>query len=141
MTTEGQTPGTTGKEAEVIQLLLEEYRALRAEITQRVTERVQIVAAAGVGAVILTAAGGFSFGKPHLYAAFGVVLFALAWSRKGARDMAELGRHVRGLEIRINALAAEAYGVGDVLSWELTSERLRRRRTSIGPIDSGGSYL
>ncbi|MER6961679.1 hypothetical protein [Streptomyces sp. NPDC000618] len=56
-----------GKEPEVMALLLEEYRALRAEFGQRVAARVQLLGFAGILSAVLAAAGGFRFDAQNLY--------------------------------------------------------------------------
>jgi hypothetical protein len=52
------------KEPEVMALLLEEHRALRAEFGQRVAARVQLLGFAGILSAVPATAGGFRFDAP-----------------------------------------------------------------------------
>jgi hypothetical protein len=127
--TDGAGGCTPGAEDQVIQLLLEEYRALRGEVTQRVAERWQIAAIVGVVAAIMTAADGLSFRKPLPYAALLVAVVALGWWRQGNLAMRSLGDQLHTLESRINELAARAYGTSAVLTWEHNLAEVRTHRT------------
>lgn len=126
--TESDELCTTGHERGVIELLLEEYKALRSEINQRVAERVRLTAAAGAIALILTATGNFPVGR-HLYTAAALVAFVTIWALWGLRRTIELGAHLARLEDRINALSMRAYGAPNVFTWEHWMAAKRRRRT------------
>ncbi|GAA0470124.1 hypothetical protein GCM10010361_37930 [Streptomyces olivaceiscleroticus] len=117
----------------MIQLLLEEYRGLRNEITQRLAERTQITAVVGVAAVIVTAGEGFSFGGPHFYVAVAILTLGALWARRGFREMWGIAVHLRHLEERINALAAKAHGSSAVLTWEQQVHTERRREARSRP--------
>ncbi|WP_329317284.1 hypothetical protein OG723_44615 (plasmid) [Streptomyces sp. NBC_01278] len=121
---------SVGSEDAVIRLLMEEYKSLRAEVTQRVAERTQLIVVAGGVAAILTAVGGLSFRTPHLYVAIAIVLFAVVWGLIGSRDMMLLGAHLVRLENRINLLAERAYGAPAVLTWERWISLEQGRRMS-----------
>jgi hypothetical protein len=118
-----------GKESEAIALLLEEYRALRAESVQRVANRMQMVTILGILAAISTVSSdNFSFTSPGIYAAACVVGVAAFWIRHNNRAVQRIGRHLRLVEERIHQLANRAYGSQQpLLSWELTRQAQREQ--------------
>ncbi|MEV4433525.1 hypothetical protein [Streptomyces sp. NPDC049555] len=107
--------------------LFEEYRALREEITQRVAARMQMIGFAGVVSAFLAVANPLAFDGPGLYVTAGVLLLAVLWLRGINKGIQRIGGHLRTLEARINALAAEAWGTTEpLLTWETAIQHRRR---------------
>lgn len=102
-----------------IATLFEAYRTLREEVTQRVASRMQMIGFAGIISALLAVTNEFSFDAPAVYIAVLVVLLAVLWLRGFNRAIQRIGRHLRVLEQRINALATQAWGTPDaLLTWE-----------------------
>ncbi|MFE6128240.1 hypothetical protein ACFQ6Q_08175 [Streptomyces sp. NPDC056437] len=100
-------------------VLLEEYRALREEVTQRVAARMQMIGFAGVVSAVLVVANKFTFDGPSVYVAVLLLLLAVVWLRGINLAIQRIGRHLRVVEARINALAVRAWGSSEtVLTWE-----------------------
>ncbi|MFD3440647.1 hypothetical protein ACFWU3_24420 [Streptomyces sp. NPDC058685] len=100
-------------------VLLEEYRALREEVTQRVAARMQMIGFAGVVSALLVVTNKFTFDGPSMYVALLLLLLAVVWLRGINLAIQRIGRHVRVVEARINALAAQAWGSSEsILTWE-----------------------
>lgn len=99
-----------------IDLLIEEYRALRAEVVQRLGDRGSLLGFASAGAVLVVANGvatwKFAVAAALLTAA--LVVFAVRTFRAFGLLSARLGR----LEDMINERASAAYGSGPLLRWE-----------------------
>jgi len=114
---------TPGKEAEVIALLLEEYRALRAETTQRLTARIQVTGFIGVVVALLAATSDLTFRKPNLYFAFALTAVAWYWWHTMASGMYKVANQLQRLEENMNRLAVRAYGITGVskgpFTWEM----------------------
>jgi hypothetical protein len=111
-------PCRTGNEADVINLLLEEYRTLRQEIIARLTNRAQLLAfsAAATGLI----ASGRSLTLIVLVIGTAAMAGLCYWlsSNRGVRHIAS---HVADIEAMINQLAARAYDLPEeaVLRWEI----------------------
>ncbi|WP_328665861.1 hypothetical protein OG905_02115 [Streptomyces sp. NBC_00322] len=100
-------------------VLFEEYRALREEVTQRVAARMQMIGFAGVVSALLVVADNFTFGGPSVCVAVLVLLLAVVWLRGINLAIQRIGRHLRGVEARINTLASQAWGSSEgILTWE-----------------------
>jgi hypothetical protein len=111
-------------------LLLEEYRALRAEFGQRVAARVQLLGFAGILSAVLATAGGFRFDAPNLYVGMAVAVIGL-WAWRTTNGAAQgLGRHLCDAEQRLNELAARACGAQTP---PFTWERIRQRQRADDP--------
>ncbi|MFI1035148.1 hypothetical protein [Streptomyces sp. NPDC020951] len=94
--------GAPGKEPEVMALLLEEYRALRAEFGQRVAARLQLLGFAGILSAVLATAGGFRFDAQNLYVGMAVAMIGL-WAWRTTNGAAQrVGRHLCDVEQRLN---------------------------------------
>jgi hypothetical protein len=117
-----------GKEPEAIALLLEEYKALRAEAVQRVANRMQMVGVLGVVAAILSVSGAVSLTSVNVYVAVGVAGLGTFWMRHNNRAVQRIGRQLRLVEERIDRLASRAYGAHDaLLTWERTRQSQREQ--------------
>ncbi|MFF3501507.1 hypothetical protein [Streptomyces sp. NPDC003247] len=111
-----------------IALLLEEYRTLREEIIHRVAGRMQMIGFAGIISALLVVSDKLNFGAPAFYVAVLVLVVALLWLRGINRAIQRIGRHLRKIEERVNALAAQGYGSTDaVLTWETLAQEGRMR--------------
>jgi hypothetical protein len=109
-----------------IAILFEEYRTLREEVTQRVASRMQMIGFAGIISALLAVSNKLSFNAPAVYIAVLVLLLAILWLRGFNRAIQRIGRHLRGLEERINALAMQAWGTPDaLLTWETGTQNGR----------------
>src|SRR5262245_34904852 len=73
-----------GREPELIALRLEEYRALRAEMTQRVTGQLQMVGLTGVAAAFVVS-GGVTFTSAGPYVGGVFLVFVLFVWRMNSR--------------------------------------------------------
>ena len=127
-----------------IAALFEEYRTLREEVTQRVAARMQMIGFAGIISALLAVSDNVTFGAPSVYVALLVLLLAVLWVRGTNVAIQRLGRHLRGVEARINALAVEAWGTPDaLLTWESTAQEGRMRvRGPAGRVGRlGGWYV
>ncbi len=115
-------------------VLLEEYRALREEVTQRVAARMQMIGFAGVVSAVLVVANKFTFDGPSVYVAVLLLLLAVVWLRGINLAIQRIGRHLRVVEARINALAVRAWGSSEtVLTWEtdIQTRRVRVRGVAL----------
>jgi hypothetical protein len=102
-----------------IAILLEEYRALREEVAQRVASRMQMIGFAGIISALLAVSNKLTLSGRTAYIAVLVLLLAVLWLRGFNRAIQRIGRHLRTLEARINALATQAWGAPDaLLTWE-----------------------
>ncbi|SEN16346.1 hypothetical protein [Actinacidiphila rubida] len=112
---------------EEIAALLEEYRTLREEITQRISARMQLIGFAGIISALLAASDHLTYTSPSPYVSALTLLLAVLWVRGSNQAIQRIGRHLRGIEERINALAAQAWQSPEpLLTWE-TSIQSRRR--------------
>ncbi|MDJ1135056.1 hypothetical protein [Streptomyces iconiensis] len=116
--------GGQGNEAEIIALLMREYESLRAEVSQRIAARMQVLGFSGVIAALM-ATGGLSPDEPNLYLAVLSIILGLLWLRDCNQGMQRLGRHLREVEEEVNRLSTRAYGSG-ALSWERKRHRSRQ---------------
>ena len=117
-----------GEEPEVISLLLEEYKTLRAEITQRLTARIQVVGFTGAVAALLAASSNLSLRRPNLYIAILLLAFAWYWWREMSSGIYRIAPQLRRLERDMNRLAARAYkmtGSDGPFTWETMQQDLR----------------
>ncbi|MFH8800896.1 hypothetical protein ACH4F6_15045 [Streptomyces sp. NPDC017936] len=140
--TPGQAPSRGASQE--IALLLEEYRTLREEIIHRVAGRMQMIGFAGIISALLVISDKPNFGAPAVYVAVLVLVVALLWLRGINRAIQRIGRHLRTVEERINALAAQGYGsTGPVLTWETTAQDSRMRVRGVPGLvgRSGGWYV
>jgi hypothetical protein len=137
---------STGEEPAVISLLLEEYQTLRAEITQRLTARIQVAGFSGAIAAVLAASSNLNLGRPNLYVAALLLAFAWYWWREMSSGIYRIAPQLRRLEQDMNGLAARAYGVTGYgpFSWELmqdderlSASRLARLRAKLGGSGAG----
>ncbi|MFB7286745.1 hypothetical protein [Actinacidiphila glaucinigra] len=111
-----------------IAALFEEYRALREEVTQRIAARMQMIGFAGIVSALFAVSTKLTFGTPSIYIAVLVLLLAVLWLRGTNLAIQRLGQHLRSVEARINALAAQAWGAPDeLLTWESGIQAGRRR--------------
>lgn len=111
-------------ELQEISLLLEEYRTLRDEVNQRVGSRMQMIGFAVVISALLVA----SDGAGTYYIAALVLVIAALWLRGINRAIQRIGSHLRQIETRVNALAAQACGSAEgVLTWESKAHGDRSR--------------
>ncbi|MEU9626276.1 hypothetical protein AB0D89_05565 [Streptomyces luteogriseus] len=140
-------PGAPTRQRQIeheIATLFEEYRTLREEVTQRVASRMQMIGFAGVISALLAVSKKFTFGAPTVYVAVLVLLLAVLWLRGFNRAIQRIGRHLRTLEARINALAAQAWGTPEaLLTWETGTQNARMRVRGIpGQVGRlGGWYV
>jgi hypothetical protein len=113
-----------------INLLLEEYRALRAEVTARIGARMTLIGFLAASAALLV---GKDSGSTWVYIvvvalmATGLTVWSWSW-----RLLDKLSRHLAVVETRLNELAAQAYGAGmesGPFTWEnqLRAGRARER--------------
>jgi hypothetical protein len=117
---------------EEISALFEEYRTLREEITQRVAARMQMIGFAGIISALLVASNHLSVRSPGLYVSVLVLIVAVVWVRGTNRAIQRIGRHLRVVEARINAMAAQAWGSpDDLLTWETA---IQGRRQLVGGV-------
>jgi hypothetical protein len=83
----------------------------------------QMIGFAGIVSALLAVSDKFSFGAPTVYITVLVLLLAVLWLRGFNRAIQRIGRHLRGLEERINALAVQAWGTPDaLLTWETETQ-------------------
>lgn len=127
ISTDNTVPCTPGKEHELITLLLEEYKNLRSEITQRLATRGQALGLTAALSALLVASSNSIV--PRLLAILVLVLGFVFWFGSN-RAILYIADHVRELERRINELAKGAYGTtAHSLTWET---RYHDRRMSSG---------
>lgn len=108
-----------------IKLLLEEYRSLRDESKQRISERITLLG-------LLTAAGALIASSHNAVWAYAVgagflVVGGAVWLRSW-RIIDKLGTRLARLEEGINKLASDAYSLGpesDRLRWETELQQHR----------------
>ncbi|MEV4275146.1 hypothetical protein [Actinoplanes xinjiangensis] len=112
-----------GQEDQVVALLLEEYRTLRAEQVAHLGAQGNMLAFGGVTVVIV--AGFKGAGSAAFWAAFGFALLLggyFYWTR--VSSMIRVARQISDIEQRLNDLAITAYGCSaPVLTWETTQQR------------------
>jgi hypothetical protein len=119
---------SSGMDGEAISLLLEEYKALRAEVTQRIATRAQIAGLGGVMAALLVASTKPSLQSVTAYGVAIVVLVGWLWWRDASRGLQRVADHLCMVERRLNRLAREVYGVAeDVFTWEQVRREQRAR--------------
>lgn len=107
--------------------LFEEYRTLREEITQRISARMQMIGFAGIISALLAASDHLSLRSPSPYVSALTLALAVLWVRGSNRAIQRIGQHLREVEARINALAAQAWQSPEpILTWE-TAIQVRRR--------------
>lgn len=111
-----------------IAALFEEYRTLREEVALRVASRMHMIGFAGVISALLAVSNRLTFGALNLYIAGLVLILAVLWLRGVNLAIQRIGRHLRGVEARINALAAQAWATpDDILTWETRIQAGRRK--------------
>jgi hypothetical protein len=115
-----------------IAALFEEYRALREEITQRIAARMQMIGFAGIISALLATSDHLTFRSPSPYVSALTLVLAVLWVRGSNLAIQRTGQHLRELEDRINALAAQAWrSPGPVLTWE---SAIQARRRAVGGV-------
>jgi len=98
-------------------LLLEEYRALRAEVDQRMASRSQLLGFLGASAALGLGIGGKADWRAWALCAFLGAVLGLYWLRSGLL-LRKISHHLAGLEGRINLLAGDGDGTGEpALTW------------------------
>lgn len=111
-------------------LLLEEYRALRAEQLAHIGIRGNLLAFGGIAVVLaagLKGAGGTAFWIAMLCA----LLLGGRFYASRIAAMTRLGAHLADIERRLNSLAETAYGCSSpLLSWETNQRNQPLRLTS-----------
>ena len=118
-------------EQEIV-ILLDEYRALREEVTQRVAARMQLIGFAGAISALLVVSDKFTFRGPSMYVAALVLILAVVWLRGINLAIQRIGCHLRAVENRVNALAAQAWGSPErILTWETD---IQARRLRVGGV-------
>lgn len=114
MSDQGQAAAAKGQ----IDLLLEEYRALRSEIDQRIGARATLMGFVAAGAAFILSSRGVVL--TWLAAAVFLALLVIVWGSSTAM-LGRLGRRVREIERQINLLAMDAYGLPQaptLMQWE-----------------------
>ena len=122
-------PCTSGKEHEIITLLLEEYKSLGDGVRQQQVARMQTLTLFAASSAIIASAGPFSITSRIVFV---VTILIIGWAfwRGSNRNTMRNATHIRHLEQRMNTLAARAYGATDGLfTWETT---LHNKRESAG---------
>lgn len=114
---------------EVIDLMMKEYEALRAEVTQRISARQQAAGYAGAATAIIAAIGG-DVGAWRWVIVFVVVLLVVLFLQDSNKAIQRIGLHLQKLERDVNDLAVEIYG-REVLSWETRRQGQRRREKAL----------
>jgi hypothetical protein len=101
-----------------IDLLLEEYRALRSEIDQRIAARSTLVGFLAAGAAFIV--GSRSVLVTWVSVTVFLIIVVVVWGSSSSM-LGRLGRRIRALEEQLNLLAKTAYGLSDtpsLLQWE-----------------------
>ena len=101
-----------------IELLLEEYRALRSEVDQRISARATLVGFLAAGAAFIV--GSHRSVATWLVAAVFLVILVAVWGSSTSM-LGRIGKRIRELEQQINSLAKTAYDLPDtprLLQWE-----------------------
>lgn len=102
-----------------IALILEEYRSLRTEATQRLSDRGTLIGFATAGAVLVVSRGAATW--QYILAAALLVLSLTVFSVRMRRSFRLLSRRLSDLEDELNALAVVAFGTSPdkpPLRWE-----------------------
>lgn len=102
----------------LIGLLLEEYRALRSEIDQRIAARATLMGFLAAGAAFIV--GSHRTVLTWIAGAVVLVILLAVWGSSTAM-LGRIGKRTRKLEKQINLLAKEAYGLSGtptLLQWE-----------------------
>jgi len=124
---QGSTPE---QEDRAIQVLMEEYKTLRAEILQRISSNGQIpgflVAGTAIVVSVLSISGHGLFRSLGLYISLTVLIGGYTYWRHNKIVYHRIGDHVASLEQEINQRAERAYGsnVG-LLTWETYQKQVR----------------
>lgn len=121
-----------------IDLLLEEYRLLRAEVNERITGRMTLTGLLAASAALVA---GLRHQPTWLYWLVGIAALVLVsgiWLWTWWR-VDRLSRQLRSLERRINDRARRLFGTSEaLLTWETDVRRRRARRGSaVGSADPG----
>jgi hypothetical protein len=101
-----------------IGLLLEEYRALRAEIDQRIGARATLVGFLAAGAAFIV--GSHRAALTWIAGAVFLMILGVVWGSSTAM-LGRIAKSARALEDQINLLAKDAYGLSNtpkLLQWE-----------------------
>jgi hypothetical protein len=101
-----------------IELLLEEYRALRSEIDQRIGARATLVGFLAAGAAFIV--GSHKVLVTWVTAIVFLVIVVAVWGSSSSM-LGRLGKRVKAIEDQINLMAKTAYGLSDtptLLQWE-----------------------
>jgi len=101
-----------------IELLLEEYRALRSEIDQRIGARATLIGFVAAGAAFIVSSRSVlaTWASVPVF----LIIVVVVWGSSSSM-LGRLGRRIRALEERINLMAKTAYGLSDtssLLQWE-----------------------
>jgi hypothetical protein len=102
----------------LIGLLLEEYRALRSEVDQRIAARATLVGFLAAGAAFIVSSHRTAL--TWIAGAVVLVILVAVWGSSTAM-LGRIGKTTRKLEKQINLLAKEAYGLSEtptLLEWE-----------------------
>jgi hypothetical protein len=115
-----------------INILLEEYRSLRDEAKQRISERMTLLGLLTAAAAVIAS----THDAVWAYAVAGafLVLVAAVWLRSW-RILDKLSRRISALEQAINRLASDAYSLGDKcerLGWETDLQGSRQELADAG---------
>src|SRR5689334_7952955 len=95
-----------------LQLLLEEYRTVRAEVLQRIGSRAQLLGLLGASAALVIGLSDHQSVEAYLLGAVVVVVLTSYWWR-GALLLRRAAQHVVAIEERINLVAKSTYGIQD----------------------------
>lgn len=115
--TKASNASPTGPEKELIDLLLEEYRTLRAEQTSRVTGQFNLLSYGAAGTALVFGLSG-DVGRT-LVVLLLLLVPAILYYALNSAGMAHTSRHLSLLEQRVNDLTrAAGWTTDDVLTWE-----------------------
>jgi hypothetical protein len=115
-----------------IKILLEEYRSLRDEAKQRVSERMTLLGLLTAAAAVI--ASTHRAVSAYVVAVVFIVIGGLVWLRSW-RILDKLSRDIAVLETRINDLARTAYGLeasSVLLRWETQLQNGREQIARAG---------
>jgi hypothetical protein len=121
-----------------IKILFEEYRSLRDEAKQRVSERMTLLGLLTAAAAVIASTHNAVWA--YVVAALFLVIGALVWLRSW-RTLDKLSRHIAALESEINDLAQAAYRLETrpcLLRWETQLQCGREQLAKTGGLK--GAY-
>jgi predicted membrane-bound spermidine synthase len=121
-----------------ITILLEEYRSLRDEAKQRVSERMTLLGLLTAAAAVIASTHNAVWA--YVVAALFLVIGALVWLRSW-RILDKLSQRIAALETEINDLAQTAYRLGTrpcLLRWETQLQCRREQLAEAGRLK--GAY-